>query len=121
MLVRQHAESPRKYVALTAHGAHIFLKLRPVDILRQLLVDSSGAESDSVKAFFTVQGHEQACATSLILACLQDAQNEIVAEWATRAFFLYGGEPRLPQQVPNVNLTAPCKFDFVVLLFLIVG
>lgn len=109
LLIRQHAEPPRKYVALTAHGAHIFLKLRPVDILRQLLLDGGGADSDSVKAYFNLQREEQACATSLILASLQDVQNRDVAEWATRAFFLYGGEPRLAQQMVDMNQTAPCK------------
>lgn len=109
MLVRQHSEPPRKYVALTAQGAHIFLKLRPVDVLRQLLLDSAGAESDSVRAFFTIQKEEQACATSLILATLQDAQNKDIVEWATRAFFLYGGETRLIQQVTNLGQTALCK------------
>lgn len=110
LLVRQHAEPPRKYVALTSQGAHIFLKLRPVDILRQLLLDSCGADSDSVKAYFNLQREEQACATSLILASLQDTQNRDVAEWATRAFFLYGGEPKLAQpQMIDMNQTTPCE------------
>lgn len=110
LLVRQHAEPPRKYVALTAQGAHIFLKLRPVDILRQLLLESGGADSDAVKAYFNLQREEQACATSLILASLQDGQHRDVAEWATRAFFLYGGEPKLAQQLAaELNQTAACK------------
>jgi nuclear pore complex protein Nup155 len=71
------------------------LKLRPVDLLRQLLVENRGPEAEAVKLFFQTQKEEQACATSLILACLQSTQNLQVAEWATRAFFLYGGEPKI--------------------------
>lgn len=97
LVVRQHMEPPRKYVVLTAQGAHIFTKLRPVDMLRQLLVDCHGAEGDPVKAYFHAQKIEQSCATGLILACSESVQNAEVAEWATRAFFLYGGEPKLTQ------------------------
>lgn len=71
------------------------LKLRPVDLLRQLLVENRGPEAEAVKLFFEKQKEDQACATSLILACLQSAQNLQVAEWATRAFFMYGGEPKI--------------------------
>lgn len=76
-------------------GAEILLKLRPVDLLRQLLVENRGPEAEAVKLFFETQKEEQACATSLILACLQSSQNLQVAEWATRAFFMYGGEPKV--------------------------
>lgn len=83
-------------------------KLRPVDILRQLLIDSNGPDSDAVKSFFMVQREDQACATSLILASLEGTQNIDLAEWATRAFFVFGGEPKLVQNM-DVNQTAPCK------------
>ncbi|GJQ73093.1 Nup154 [Trypoxylus dichotomus] len=94
-VVSQHVVPPRKYVVLTTHGAHIFLKFRPVDLLRQLLVDSRGQDTDAVKNFFALQQCDQACATNLILACLDDPQNSEVSEYATRAFFLYGGEPKV--------------------------
>jgi nuclear pore complex protein Nup155 len=82
-------------VLLLVQGAEILLKLRPVDLLRQLLVENRGPEAEAVKLFFEKQKEDQACATSLILACLQSAQNLQVAEWATRAFFMYGGEPKV--------------------------
>lgn len=98
-------EPPRKYVVLTAQGAHIFIKLRPVDMLKQLLIDSHGPESDAVKAYFQVQKEDQACATSLILSCLESSQNAEIAEMATRAFLMYGGEPKIqtmqPQSIRN--------------------
>lgn len=115
LVVRQHAEPPRKYVILTAQGAHILHKLRPVDILRQLLIDSNGPEGDAVKAFFTIQKEDQACATSLILASLEGIQNTDVAEWATRAFFMFGGEPQLLPSV-DFNQTPNCKCFFLFII-----
>lgn len=108
LVVRQHFEPPRKFVILTAQGAHIFTKLRPVDLLQQLLVECRGPDNDAVKTFFTIQKEDQACATSLILACIENIQKADVVEWATRAFFIYGGEPR-PTPPPNFNQTNPCK------------
>nr|CAI5847690.1 unnamed protein product [Callosobruchus analis] len=35
LVVRQHMEPPKKYVVLTSHGVQIFIKLRPVDLLRE--------------------------------------------------------------------------------------
>lgn len=106
-------EPPRKYVVLTAQGAHIFIKLRPVDMLRQLLVDSHGPEGDAVKAYFHVQKEEQACATSLILACLESVQNAEVAEWAARAFFMYGGEPKIIQNVLGQTIRNPSEYNLL--------
>lgn len=106
LVVRQHLESPRKYIVLTQQGADILLKLRPVDLLRQLLVENRGPEADAVKLFFETQKEDQACATSLILACLQSVQNQQVAEWATRAFFMYGGEPKI-RTAPSLQFSMP--------------
>lgn len=112
-VVSQHVEPPRKYVVLTTHGAHIFLKLRPVDLLRQLLADSRGQDTEAVKNFFVMQQSDQACATSLILACLDDPQNSEVAEYATRAFFLYGGEPKVMPSIQGVQ-TNLCMLRIVI-------
>lgn len=95
LVVRQHFEPPRKYVVLTSQGVHILLKLRPVDILKQFLLDGRGADSEAVKNFFMVETEDQACATSLILASLESHTNAELAEAATRAFFIFGGEPKL--------------------------
>ncbi|RZC41057.1 nuclear pore complex protein Nup155 [Asbolus verrucosus] len=95
LVVRQHSEPPKKYVVLTSQGVYIFSKLRPVDILRQLLSDSHGLNSEAVKAFFMIQKEDQACATSLIIASLDVDENLELAEYATRAFFMFGGEPQL--------------------------
>ncbi|XP_020280588.1 nuclear pore complex protein Nup155 [Pseudomyrmex gracilis] len=92
LLVRQHMEPPRKFIFLTAQGAIILMQVRPVDILRQLLLEQRGPDTEAVRAYFQTQSLEQACATCLILATLESSQNAQLSEWATRAFFLYGGQ-----------------------------
>ncbi|KAK6639409.1 hypothetical protein RUM43_007682 [Polyplax serrata] len=104
LVVRQHMEPPRKFVLLTAQGAQVITKLRPVDLLRQFLIESRGPDSEAIKSYFQVQKEEQACATCLILACLESQQNLQISEWATRAFFLYGSEPQIGRQMTfNAN------------------
>ncbi|XP_014205239.1 nuclear pore complex protein Nup155 [Copidosoma floridanum] len=109
LLVRQHMEPPRKFILLTAQGAIVLIQMRPVDILRQLLLEQRGPDTDAVRAYFQTQSPEQACATCLILATLESSQNAQLAEWATRAFFLYGGQrivqPTDPHN-PFFNITA---------------
>ena len=66
-----------------------------MDHLRQLLMENNGPEADAIKAFFQLHGEVQGCATCLILATLQSLTSSQISEWAIRAFFKYGGEPRL--------------------------
>lgn len=94
-VVTQHSQPPRQFVLLSAQGSHIFTKMRPVDQLRQLLIDCQGPDAEEVKAFFRLHKLEQACSTCLILACSRIAADQQVATWATMAFFMYGGEPQL--------------------------
>ena len=54
LIVTQHKSAPRKFVFLTTQCCHIVTQLRPVDILRQLLVDAGGPDSTAVRAFFQV-------------------------------------------------------------------
>ncbi|XP_053970658.1 nuclear pore complex protein Nup154 [Hylaeus anthracinus] len=92
LLVRQHMEAPRKFIFLTSQGAIVFVQVRPMDILKQLLLEQRGPDTEAVRAYFQSQSLEQACATCLILATLESSQNAELAEWATRAFFLYGSQ-----------------------------
>lgn len=114
IIVRQHTEPPRKFVVLTNQGAHIFLKQRPVDILKDILTACAGLDTDPIKTFFSTLQEDQACATALILACLESPQYEDCAEYATRAFFNFGKEPKL-STVPSAmhplkfNQTTACK------------
>ncbi|KAI5740100.1 hypothetical protein M8J76_000495 [Diaphorina citri] len=107
LVVRQHYERPAKYVALGPHGVEIYAKLRPVDMLAQLFKDGNGPESQSVKQYFQAQSEDQACASCLILACNSNAQNITISEWATRAFFLYGGEPKVSPASLQDSYTSP--------------
>ncbi|XP_014228329.1 nuclear pore complex protein Nup154 [Trichogramma pretiosum] len=103
LLVRQHMEPPRKFIFLTAQGAIVLIQVRPVDILRQLLLEQRGPDTEAVKAYFQTQSPEQACATCLILATLESSQNAQLAEWATRAFFLYGSQRLFNGQTPELQ------------------
>ncbi|XP_028318058.1 nuclear pore complex protein Nup155-like [Gouania willdenowi] len=104
LVVQQHNIPPHKFVLLSAKGSHIFQKLRPVDQLRHLLVRCVGGESEEIERFFKLHREEQACATSLILACSTAACDREVSQWATRAFFRYGGKAqmRFPAAGPEV-------------------
>lgn len=103
MVVRQHTQPTRKFVVLTATGAHILTKLRPVDLLRQLLIDSRGMDSDAIRGYFQLQGDDEACASCLILARDDNGNGEEVVEHATRAFFLFGGEPKPPLMIAGTT------------------
>uniref|UniRef100_A0A8C7S1Y5 Nuclear pore complex protein Nup155 n=1 Tax=Oncorhynchus mykiss TaxID=8022 RepID=A0A8C7S1Y5_ONCMY len=95
VVVQQHNVPPQKFILLSAKGSHIFHKLRPVDQLRHLLVSGTGGESEEVERFFKLHREEQACATALIVACSSAACDREVSQWATRAFFRYGGEAQM--------------------------
>ncbi|XP_049594009.1 nuclear pore complex protein Nup155 [Syngnathus scovelli] len=95
VVVLQHNTPPQKFVLLSAKGSQIFQKLRPVDQLRHLLVSCTGGESEEIERFFKLHREEQACATALILACSNESCNREVSQWATRAFFRYGGEAQM--------------------------
>jgi len=91
-VVTQHACPPRRFVVLSAQGIHILQKLRPVEQLKQLMVECGGPDSEQVKAFFRLHKIDQACATCLVLACSRAAADQEVSDWARMAFFMYGGE-----------------------------
>ena len=91
----QHCSGRRKIVVMSAQGAIILEPGRPVDCLRQLLLQPGAAESEAVQAYWALQGPELATATALTLATSQAILDRQVADWATRAIILHGGEPRL--------------------------
>jgi len=99
LVVTQHLEPPRQFVILNSQGSCIVNKLSPADQLKQLLLTHGGPEAQQVQAFFKLHKEEQACATCLILACSHlNAAEPAIADWATQAFFMYGGEPRMAMQ-----------------------
>ncbi|XP_039282164.1 nuclear pore complex protein Nup155 [Nilaparvata lugens] len=112
LLVRQIYEPARRFVLLTPQGAEIVKKLRPVDMLVDLLTDSNGPDSELVKSYFSSQTEQQAAATCLILACNQSTKNAQIAEWATRAFFLYGGEPSIGAVQHHVSAMSSPNYTY---------
>lgn len=52
-----------------------------MDILKQLLLEQRGPDTEAIRAYFQSQSLEQACATCLILATLESSQNaEVLIE-----------------------------------------
>ncbi|XP_031566645.1 nuclear pore complex protein Nup155-like [Actinia tenebrosa] len=92
IVVKQHALPQRSFVLLSAKGSYLMSSYRPVEQLQQLLISSQGFDSEAVQAFFKLHKENQACAICLVLACSTQSTNQQVSEWATRAFFKYGGE-----------------------------
>ncbi|XP_022087297.1 nuclear pore complex protein Nup155-like [Acanthaster planci] len=108
-VVTQHTVMPPAYVLLSSKGSYLVGKLRPVDQLRQLMLNNMGPDNPVVESFFKLHKEDQACATCLILACSRASSDVQVSEWATHAFFLYGGVARLrsygaPPPNPTANL-----------------
>lgn len=54
LVVSQHLQTPRRWVILSPQGCHIVSLLRPVDVLKQLLINSQGAANEAVKYYFEV-------------------------------------------------------------------
>lgn len=126
-LVTQHIESPKKFVFLTTQGVIIGYKPRIVDQLKQLLLENQGYDNDAVKSFFLLHSSPQsnACAIALIIACdSYPPGEEKLVEWATSAFFHYGGDsissfgqpmsPNLPIiSTPNSSLISSGGDNFM--------
>lgn len=115
----QLAKNPQRVVLLTNQGAHIIAIMKPVDLLKQILLSCNGAQHDAVKSYFQIQGESQACATSLLLACANTNMANDLGIFATQAYFLYGGEPHYGNTGPyyqmqgnlNGNIkTLTCEF-----------
>jgi hypothetical protein len=69
--VTQHCAGPafgRQLAVLSAQGALLVAVGRPVDGLRQLMIECGGPEAEAVRSYFGLQGPDQATATALVLA-----------------------------------------------------
>jgi nuclear pore complex protein Nup155 len=88
LIVTQHSQGPRKFIFLTTQCCHVITHLRPVDILRQLLLDASELDSTAIREFFQILGGDEVCATALIVACSTSSQeSHQLTDWAAQAFF----------------------------------
>jgi nuclear pore complex protein Nup155 len=100
LLVTQDLEPQRKFVFLASDGIHVVYKPRPVDHLRQVLIDNQGFDNDAVRGFFVLYGELQAAVMALSLACAGESPQ--VSEWATLSFFKYARDAE-SRSVPSVT------------------
>lgn len=84
----------KKIVSLTNQGAYIIALIKPVGLLKQLLVSCHGPHHDAVKNYFRIQTPSLACVSAIHLSCMELYKGTEIEMWATQAFLLYGGEPR---------------------------
>lgn len=88
-----NAKTNKKVVLLTNHGVQIISLVKPMHMLMQLLIACHGPHHDAIKGYFQSQTEVNACATSVLLACMEAFRGTEIGMWATQAFLLYGGEP----------------------------
>lgn len=88
------ARTNQRVALLTNQGVHIIALVRPMGMLRQLLLKCHGPQHDAIKAFFQMQTEQQSSALSLLITCSKMFRGTDVATWATQALMLYGGEPQ---------------------------
>ncbi|XP_063620313.1 nuclear pore complex protein Nup154 [Cydia splendana] len=93
LLTKKDPWSVSRWAVVTGCGAACVAAGAAPDVLRALLRDCRGPDAQPVKDFFQLHGVEQACACALYLACEETNSGDMsISEWATRAFFLYGGQ-----------------------------
>ncbi|KAI9136594.1 Non-repetitive/WGA-negative nucleoporin C-terminal-domain-containing protein [Paraphysoderma sedebokerense] len=112
-LATQVTKPARSFLVLSNSSLALFVKQRPVDLLRQLIMDAPNADSSDIRKFFEHYGVDQACAMCLAIACNNPystlnvqsmASGTIpnappvsapVVAGAKRLFFEFGGRPTL--------------------------
>lgn len=92
-IAQQYSVRPRHFILLANMVVHVFKKLRPVDILFELISTTRGVQKDAslIQAFFDRYGQVEACAMCLSIICNTD--NEQIMARATKLFFEFGGVP----------------------------
>ncbi|KAI7897767.1 Nup133 N terminal like-domain-containing protein [Cokeromyces recurvatus] len=107
-ITEQLANPPRQFIVLSSLSVTYFTKLRPVDILYQLISNdktrishnNGGGSMRMVQAdenlkniisFFERYGKREACAMCLSIICASDELD--IVQRATQLFFEYGGAP----------------------------
>ncbi|XP_063723498.1 nuclear pore complex protein Nup155-like [Symsagittifera roscoffensis] len=94
-LVEQFFESRQQFAMLNATSTLLVEKLRPVDQLRELLLENSGPDNEQVQMFFSsLFKPAEACVMALLLAADDSSTFVHVANWAIQAMILYGNEPK---------------------------
>ena len=107
-LATQFEFPARKFLVLTNMGITTITKLRPIDLLMQLLSQFQGQDVRFFEDFFTIFGRDQSCAMCLGIACGHSSimssptnliPNNLVA-MATKLFFELSGKPAINSGQP---------------------
>ncbi|KAL2917260.1 hypothetical protein HK105_203325 [Polyrhizophydium stewartii] len=114
-LAMQFEFPARRFFLLTNMGLSTVSKLRPADMLMQLLKQAPGQDLRFFEHFFAFYGPDQSCAMALGIACGHssfkttpaDIFLPAVTSLATRLFFELGGKPTLVQGQPLQPAAGP--------------
>jgi nuclear pore complex protein Nup155 len=86
----------RRFVMITPQGCFMWNKLRPIDQMCYALLENNGPNSDLVRLFFKMlYSRSEACALCLAVALSRLTVDTRMSEWATQAYFIYGGEAEI--------------------------
>ncbi|KAJ3145532.1 hypothetical protein HDU89_007029 [Geranomyces variabilis] len=103
----------RSFRLLTNQGLWRIKKLRPIDLLCELIAASPDQRSGGFEEFFSTYGPAEACAMCVAVACKHPASESSLKEYgghkyaqlasaASRLFDDYGGVPMICQESPSV-------------------
>lgn len=113
-LVTQFEFPHRKFHLLTNGGLTTICKLRPLDILVQLIESSAQQDTRYFQDFFQAFGTDQACAMSLAIACghssISGGSYGIpiqVSTMAAKLYFDMGGVPAMNRGAAMSSAVAP--------------
>ncbi|KAJ3178986.1 hypothetical protein HDU87_003256 [Geranomyces variabilis] len=107
-------DSPARSFRLVTHDGILTLKkLRPIDLLCELIAASPDQRSGGFEEFFSTYGPAEACAMCIAVACKHPASETSFKEFgghkyaqlasaAGRLFDEYGGVPMICQESPSV-------------------
>ncbi|KAI8929792.1 Non-repetitive/WGA-negative nucleoporin C-terminal-domain-containing protein [Entophlyctis helioformis] len=107
-LATQFEYPARKFFLLTNTGLSTITKLRPVDLLIQVIAQSRSDGLRAIDDFFNVFGRDQSCAMCLAIACghssIKSGPADLITHDAVNiavtAFFNLGGKPIVDQSQP---------------------
>ncbi|KAJ3021614.1 hypothetical protein HKX48_008183 [Thoreauomyces humboldtii] len=115
-LATQLVTSPREFLLLTNQGIWGLRKLRPIDLLCELMAAAPEQRSGGIEEFAHTYGSAEACAMCLAIACRHPATDTAFREYAgtnnaqltsaaTRLFDEFGGRPFVQhaQAPPDTN------------------
>ncbi|KCV70594.1 hypothetical protein H696_02952 [Fonticula alba] len=99
-LVSQYYQAPREFLCLTSAGIHELVKLRPIDLLRRLLIASGLNITGALLQFFKSFTRDEACCMCLALICSEtpSGSNETLVAAARQALFHFGSTQQFTAQ-----------------------